>query len=92
MVQTRLPEHDVLRAAVAGDPGLATELELRRALDLPPFSALATVRSLEAPDLEGAEVAPLGPERWLVRAKDHAALSDALATLRGGVRVDPDDV
>ena len=92
MVQTRLPEHDVLRAAVAGDPGLATELELRRALDLPPFSALATVRSPEAPELEGAEVAPLGPERWLVRAKDHIALSDALATLHGGVRVDPDDV
>lgn len=92
MVHTRLPDHDVLRAAVAGDPGLATELDLRRALDLPPFSALATVRSEEVPVLPGLEVSPLGSERWLVRAKDHRTLCDALRTLRGGARVDPADV
>lgn len=92
MVQTRLPDHDILRAAIAGDPDLATELDLRRALDLPPFSALATVRGPEAPVLDSVEVSPLGVERWLVRAKDHATLCDAVATLHGGVRVDPDDV
>jgi primosomal protein N' (replication factor Y) (superfamily II helicase) len=92
MVQTRLPDHDVIRAAVAGDPGLATELDTRRALELPPFSALATVRSPEAPVLDGVEVSPLGGGRWLVRGKDHTALCDAVAVLHGGVRVDPDDV
>lgn len=92
MVQTRLPDHHVVRAAVAGDPDLATELDLRRSLDLPPFSALATVRSPEAPALDGVEVSPLDGERWLVRARDHTGLCDAVARLHGGVRVDPDDV
>ncbi len=94
MVQTRLPTHDVLRAAVAGDPGLFTELELRKELRLPPFSALATVKSDAQPTLDtgGVEVSPLDPGRWLVRAPDHRTLCDAVAPLHGGVRVDPVDV
>lgn len=92
LVQTRLPEHDVLRAAVAGDPGLYTELDLRRELSLPPYSALATVRAETAPVLENTEVSPLGPGRWLVRAPDHQTLCDAVADLHGGVRIDPHDV
>lgn len=92
LVQTRVPDHDVLRAAVAGDPGLFTELALREELRLPPFSALATVRAPAAPGLGGVEVSPIGDGRWLVRAPDHRALCDAVAGLHGGVRVDPTDV
>lgn len=92
LVQTRLADHDVLRAAVAGDPGLLTELDVRKDLRLPPFSALATVRAEMVPGLNGVEVSPLADGRWLVRAPDHRVLCDAVAVLRGGVRVDPDDV
>ncbi len=94
MVQTRLPAHDVLRAAVAGDPGLFTELELREELCLPPFSALATVKADAPPilDGEGVVVSPLEAGRWLVRAPDHRTLCDAVAPLHGGVSVDPVDV
>lgn len=92
LVQTRLPDHEVVRAAALGDPGLFTELELRRELRLPPFAALATVRGPERPDLGDVEVSPLRDGRWLVRAPDHRVLCDALAPLGGGVRVDPTDV
>lgn len=45
LVQTRIPEHAVITAAVHGDPGplVAEELALRRQLLLPPFAALALV-------------------------------------------------
>ena len=96
MVQTRLPAHGVLRAAVAGDPELFTDVELRRELRLPPFSALATVRSDAMPVLEpvGAEVevSRLEPGRWLARAPDHRTLCDALGAIHGGVSVDPADI
>jgi hypothetical protein len=82
----------VLAAAVAGDPGLLTEVGLRAELGLPPSSALATVRADAPPDLPGLEVSPLSAGRWLVRAPDHQILCDALRSLRGGVRVDPEDV
>jgi primosomal protein N' (replication factor Y) len=43
LVQTRLPRHEVIEAAVRADPGLLAEAELprRKLLDLPPYSALA---------------------------------------------------
>ena len=43
LVQTRIPDHEVIAAAVRGDPGLLVdrELELREQLRLPPASALA---------------------------------------------------
>lgn len=93
LVQTRMPDHDVLRAAVAGDPDLFTERELRRELRLPPFSALAVVRS-EAEPRRGAEVevSPLTSGLWLLRAPDHRTLCDAVAPLHGGVSIDPIDV
>jgi len=45
LVQTRQPAHEVLHAAVLADPGRlsATELEMRKALDLPPISAMARI-------------------------------------------------
>ena len=94
LVQTRLPGHEVLAAAVAGDPDLFTELALRRELRLPPYSALATVKSESRPVLgtDAVEVSPLAPARWLLRAPDHRTLCDAVAPLHGGVGVDPVDV
>jgi primosomal protein N' (replication factor Y) len=43
LVQTRLPRHEVIEAAVRADPGLLAEAERprRKLLELPPFSALA---------------------------------------------------
>lgn len=99
LVQTRQPDHDVLRAAVHGDPSLHDETELRRDLGLPPFGALATISgpgALEvAGQLEGAT--SLGEERWLLRAPDHRRLCDSLAAIRRPaarvrVAVDPTDV
>ncbi|HVM02386.1 MAG TPA: hypothetical protein VM263_06915, partial [Acidimicrobiales bacterium] len=100
VVQTRAPSSEVLRAAVHADPGrlAAAEAERRAAARLPPCSALALVSG----DAEGfvaalpATVEVLGPAdgRWLVRAGDHRALCDGLASVprRGArlrVEVDP---
>lgn len=85
LVQTRVPQHEVLDAAVHADPGrlAAVESARRRELDLPPFSAVALV-SGDAADafVKGLAVDALGPDdsgRWLVRAPDHGTLCDALA-------------
>jgi primosomal protein N' (replication factor Y) len=45
LVQTFLPRHEVVQAALLADPGRLVEGELarRRLLELPPFAALATV-------------------------------------------------
>jgi len=85
LVQTRLPGHEVLEAAVHGDPGrlAGPELALRRELGLPPATALALVSGPGAgayvPALSGVDGADLGDGRWLVRAPDHPTLCDALA-------------
>jgi primosomal protein N' (replication factor Y) (superfamily II helicase) len=106
VVQTRLPRHPAVVSAVSADPGvLATaEAEVRLALDLPPFSALALV---SGPDAEAygtalrasapASVAVSGPVdgTWSVRAPDHVALSDLLAAVPrppGRLRVEVDPV
>jgi len=104
LVQTRVPDHEVLRAAVQADPGLASdpEREIRRALGLPPFGALAVLRGPGGPDYaEGlAAVGDLAVsadgDRWLVRASDHTSLCDGLASVprpsgRLRVEVDPAD-
>lgn len=88
VIQTRVPEHPVVAAAVRADPALAEDgqAELRRALQLPPYGALALVHGDAAADwvasLSGVQV--LGPDpsgRWMVKAADHAALCDALAAV-----------
>jgi len=103
LVQTRLPHHEVLDAALHGDPGRLASVESQRRRDLgfPPFSALAALSGPAAPDLvERLErvggVDLLGPDdgRWLVRAPDHGRLSDALASAgrppgRLRIEVDP---
>jgi primosomal protein N' (replication factor Y) len=101
VVQTRLPQHEVLMAAVAADPGrlAVSEAGVRQALSLPPVTAMAVVSGSGADGfvaaLAGVEV--LGPDkgRWLVRAPDHATLCGALGAVtrpvgqRLRVEVDP---
>jgi primosomal protein N' (replication factor Y) len=101
-VQTRLPDHEVLAAASAGDPGrfLGPELAMREELSLPPFAALAQLSGPGAADYAKAlalEGSPLGGDRWLVRAEDHERLCDRLAAVprpreRVRVVVDPPGV
>ena len=94
LVQTRLPHHEVLRAAAAADPGLmaAVEDERRSALGLPPYSALALITGAGAAEAgaalsrSGVAVAPGGPEEVLVRAADSEVLAVALADLDPAVR------
>jgi primosomal protein N' len=99
VVQTRLPDHEVLRAAVSGHPGpfVAAELSLRRELSLPPFRSLAELSGPGASEFAtsvGTERSELGDGRWLLSAVDHATLCDALAAAprpreRVRVLVDP---
>jgi primosomal protein N' (replication factor Y) len=102
LVQTHLPQHEVIRAALLADPGrLAKAEEARRvAFGFPPVTAMAAVSGPAAADYVEAFGRPagvdvLGPAdgRWLLRAADHATLCDALAaTVRppGRLRVEVD--
>ncbi len=106
LVQSRLPDHPALVAAIHADPSRLTdgERELRVGLGLPPFSALATVSGQAAAEMvsrlravEGLEVSSVSEDRWLVRARDHRTLCDGLAAVprpagRLRVEVDPTDV
>jgi len=97
LVQTRVPDHEVLDAAVHADAGRLADIERarRQALRLPPYTALAEVSGPDAAALVASlppSVERLGPEgdRWLVRAPDHTILCDALASVgrvRGRTRV-----
>jgi primosomal protein N' (replication factor Y) len=102
LVQTRIPDHPAIRAALLADPGVLAgpELELRQALRLPPVTAVAVVSGPAAPGyVEALRAVPLeviGPDRdrWLVKAGDATALADGLAAVprpagRLRVAVDP---
>ncbi len=105
LVQTRIPGHEALAAAVHADPGIlgAAEGPVRRQLGLPPFGALALVRGPGAAafaeglgNVAGLEVSGVDADRFLVRAGDHTALCDGLAATarpaeRLRVEVDPTD-
>jgi primosomal protein N' (replication factor Y) len=100
LVQTRLPRHEVLAAALHADPDrlAAVERPRRRLLRFPPAAAVALVSGPQAPPfvagLEG-RVEVRGPDdgRWLARAPSHQALCDALAAVArpsGRLRVEVD--
>ena len=104
LVQTRMPDHAVLAAAVHADPErvAAIELPMRTAMGFPPAKALAVVSGEAAPAFVerlsaelpiGVEV--LGPTdgSWLLRAADHPTLADALARVQrpsGRLRLEVD--
>ncbi len=106
LLQTRVPAHEAIAAAVHADPSILTDAErtVRQALGLPPFGALATVRGPGGDELADRlrdvallEVSSAGPERRLVRATDHTVLCDRLAAAgrpaeRVRIEVDPVDV
>ncbi len=88
VVQTRLPGHEVLDAAVHADPARLVEVELarRRLLELPPVVALARVSGGGAAELVaslGPEVTAVGPDAdgaWLVRAADPMVLGATISS------------
>jgi primosomal protein N' (replication factor Y) len=101
LVQTRLPDHEVVDAARRGDPTIASNVERdrRRRLGHPPFGAVAELSG--APAAVEALVGALhtvsgttvsGPVehggrcRALVRAPSAAGLADALAETAGPAR------
>jgi primosomal protein N' (replication factor Y) len=103
LVQTFVPDHEVVQAAVLGDPARVAEAEAERRelLRFPPVSAMAEVSGAAADEFVDAFGTPAGVEvlgpsngRWLLRAPEHAALCDALAATprpagRVRVAVDP---
>jgi primosomal protein N' (replication factor Y) len=105
LVQTRIPDHEVLRAAVHADPTLLAipERALRETLGLPPFGVLAVLRgpggAVYAEGLRAVDnvtVSSVGTDRWLVGAPDHTIMCDGLAAVarppdRLRVEVDPTD-
>jgi primosomal protein N' (replication factor Y) len=106
LAQTRVPDHEVLRAAQAGDPLplLRAETARRQALALPPFGGLAALAG--APGAVATAVAALrerlevlGPVdgQALLRAPSTRELANALAATdlgparqQGRLRVDVD--
>jgi primosomal protein N' (replication factor Y) len=102
LVQTRVPDHEVIDAALHGDPSRVSDAERARRTDLrfPPFSAMAAVSGAGAAALIDAlstgDVEVLGPAKgmWLVRAETHEALSGAVSRVprsaeRVRIEVDP---
>ena len=97
LIQTRLPRHEVLEAAVKADPGLLAEAEAprRKLLDLPPYAALARLTG-DVPALAAASAALRSSATGvgvssgadgavLVRAPSAEVLADALgAALTAG--------
>lgn len=87
VVQTRTPDHRVLRAALHADPGILAreEATVRRAMGLPPYGALAEVSGAGADALADRLLADpdltvMGPRdgRWLIRAGTSDRLAEAL--------------
>jgi len=102
IIQTRIPEHGVIRSAVQADPSvLATEeRDRRREIGIPPYGAEALVSGAGAADFIHEFGRPLGvgirgplDGKWLLRSTDHTPLLDALsATARpaGRLRIEVD--
>jgi hypothetical protein len=100
LVQTRLPDHDVLAAAVHADPPrlVAAEAEVRAALRFPPSVAIARVSGpaaralIDEVDRMTVDISDPVDGRYLVRAADPKVLADALGVPRppGKLRVEVD--
>jgi len=91
ILQTRLSNHEVVRAAVSADPSVVAtaERDRRREIGVPPYGAEALVSGAGAEEFiakfgRPAGVAIRGPlaDRWLLRSATHDPLLDALAATR----------
>jgi primosomal protein N' (replication factor Y) len=103
VLQTFVPRHEVVQAALHADPARVAraERERRDLLRLPPVTAMAEISGVAAEAFMDALGTPLGVDvagptdgRWLVRAPDHRTLCDALASVerpagRLRIAVDP---
>jgi primosomal protein N' (replication factor Y) (superfamily II helicase) len=103
-IQTRLPDHPVMQAALFGDPGplVPDQLAVRHTLRLPPEWSLALVSGTAAAQWaellrnhDGLEVTGPSDGRYLVRAQSIDALAEALANCEttrppGRVRIEVD--
>lgn len=104
LVQTRLPGHPVVLAALRGDPSLlrSVEWDRRELLGVPPARTIAVVGGPAAPEYveqvgrpPGVEVLDPGDGRWVLRARDRRVLLDHLAGVRrppGRLRLQVDPV
>ena len=93
LVQTRQPEHPMLRSVAEADPAIFSEhdSQLRRDLRLPPFAAVAKATGDEVDRFVKAlqtahppDIDVMGPDQegaWLLRAPDHSTLCDFLASV-----------
>ena len=103
LVQTRLPDHEVIQSALHADPSRLSNSDAarREMLGYPPHRAMAAISGAAAGAwidalgvVEGVEVRGPSDGRWLLRAADHAALCDAIAAVprppgRLRIEVDP---
>ena len=98
LVQTTMPDHEVVRSMVAADPGVVARAEAarRRALSLPPFGALARLSGPGAAEFAASLEVPAAPDGdgFLVRAASWSVLADALdevprPSARLRIEVDP---
>ncbi len=102
VVQTRTPEHEVLKAAVGSNPQLVMDAERvrRERLGFPPAVTMALVGGPAAPELIARLGSPLGIEvreledEWVLVSEQRATLLDALAAVErpGGrlrLQIDP---
>ena len=102
VVQTRIPDHEVLRAAQQSDPGIVmdAELERRAVTGFPPAVSVAVIGGEAAPAYMDRLGSPAGvsfrqaDDSWLAVADDRRVLLDALAgvdrpTGRLRLQIDP---
>jgi len=88
VIQTREPDHEVLRAAVSADPTIVSDVDAvrRELLGVPPARTIAVVGGPAAPEFmarlvvpSAVEVDEAGDGQWILRSADRAVLLDALA-------------
>ncbi len=103
MVQTRCPGHEVVRAALRGDPAALAAVDRRRRVELrlPPFGALAEISGAGAGEFVARLGSPIGLQiagptdgPYLVRCDDRGRLADELGRVerppgRLRIAVDP---
>ena len=97
LVQTRQPDHPVLRSVAEANPEIFSkhDSQLRQDLLLPPFAAVAKITGEEAEEFvkvlrselrnaDTADIDVMGPDQegtWLLRSGNHETLCNFLRTI-----------